>query len=74
MPRVKYAMDHRPKNSFSMSYASRKVIFPGVLLVQRGLRIGRIPLARRKFRPTGYQSKGIGGREDSRNLSREKHC
>jgi hypothetical protein len=22
-------MDHRPKNSFSMSYASRKVIFPG---------------------------------------------
>ena len=29
MPRVKYAMNHRPKNSFSMSYASRKVIFPG---------------------------------------------
>jgi len=29
MPRVKYAMDYRPKNSFSMSYASRKVIFPG---------------------------------------------
>jgi hypothetical protein len=22
-------MDYRPKNSFSMSYASRKVIFPG---------------------------------------------
>jgi len=29
VPRVKYAMDYRPKNSFSMSYASRKVIFPG---------------------------------------------
>jgi len=29
VPRVKYAMDHRPRNSFSMSYASRKVIFPG---------------------------------------------
>jgi len=27
--RVKYAMNYRPKNSFSMSYASRKVIFPG---------------------------------------------
>jgi hypothetical protein len=23
-------MNYRPKNSFSMSYASRKVIFPGV--------------------------------------------
>ena len=30
MPRGKYAMNYRPKNSFSMSYASRKVIFPGV--------------------------------------------
>jgi len=30
VPRVKYAMNYRPKNSFSMSYASRKVIFPGV--------------------------------------------
>ena len=30
MSRVKYAMNYRPKNSFSMSYASRKVIFPGV--------------------------------------------
>jgi hypothetical protein len=29
VPRVKYAMNYRPKNSFSMSYASRKVIFPG---------------------------------------------
>jgi len=30
VPRVKYAMNYRPKNSFSMSYTSRKVIFPGV--------------------------------------------
>jgi len=29
VPRVKYAMNYRPKNSFSMSNASRKVIFPG---------------------------------------------
>ena len=29
MPRAKYAMDYRPIDSFSMSYASRKVIFPG---------------------------------------------
>jgi hypothetical protein len=29
VPRVKYAMDYRPKNSFSTRYASRKVIFPG---------------------------------------------
>jgi hypothetical protein len=29
VPRVKYTMDYRPKNSFCMSYASRKVIFPG---------------------------------------------
>ena len=34
MPRVKYAMNYRPKNSFSMSYASRKVIFPGVAIPQ----------------------------------------
>jgi len=32
VPRVKYAMNYRPKNSFSMSYASRLVIFPGVAL------------------------------------------
>jgi hypothetical protein len=25
-------MDYQPKNSFSMSYASRKVIFPGVVM------------------------------------------
>ena len=31
MPRVIYAMDHRPRNRFLMSYASRKVIFPGGL-------------------------------------------
>jgi len=31
VPGVKYAMDYRPKNSFSMSYASRKVIFPGAV-------------------------------------------
>ena len=29
MPHVKYAVDYRPTNSFSMSYASRKVILPG---------------------------------------------
>jgi len=29
--RVKYGMNHRPKISFSMSYASRKVTFPSVL-------------------------------------------
>ena len=30
MLHVKYAMNYHLKNSFSMSYASRKVIFPGV--------------------------------------------
>ena len=34
MPRVQYAMDDRPKNSLSMSYAWRKVNFPGVWLVE----------------------------------------
>ena len=29
MPRIKYAMNYHPKTSFSMSYVSRKVIFPG---------------------------------------------
>jgi len=28
--RVQYAMKYRPKNSFSMSHASRKVFYPGV--------------------------------------------
>jgi len=32
VPHVKYAMNYRPRNSFSMSYASRKVIFPGVAM------------------------------------------
>jgi hypothetical protein len=30
VPRVKYTKNHQPRNSFSMSYALRKVIFPGV--------------------------------------------
>jgi len=33
VPRVNYAMEYRPENSFSMSYASRKVIFPGASIV-----------------------------------------
>ena len=36
MPRVKYAMDYRPRNSFSMSCASRMVIFPGGALLDTG--------------------------------------
>jgi len=32
VPRVKYAMNYHPKNSFSMSYTSRKVIFPGEVI------------------------------------------
>jgi len=35
VPRAKYAMDYRPIDSFSMSYASRKVIFPGGALKRR---------------------------------------
>ena len=30
VPCVKYAMDYRPTDSFSMSFTSSKVIFPGV--------------------------------------------
>jgi hypothetical protein len=30
VPRIKYAMDYSPKNSYSMSYASRKSFFPVV--------------------------------------------
>jgi hypothetical protein len=30
VPHVKFAMDYHPRNSFSMCYASRNVIFPGV--------------------------------------------
>ena len=33
MPRIKYAMDYRRRNSFSMSYASHKVIFPGASMI-----------------------------------------
>ena len=33
MLRIKYAMNYHSKNSFSMSYASHEVIFPGVLLL-----------------------------------------
>jgi len=43
VPRVKYAMDSRPKNSFSMSYTSHKVNFPGVFHTKtRTVVIGRI--------------------------------
>jgi hypothetical protein len=43
-----------------------------ILLVPSDWRIGRIPFARRKFRLTGYQSKGIGERGDGSKLSRGK--
>jgi hypothetical protein len=43
-----------------------------ILLVRRGWRIERIPFARRKFRPSGDQSKGIGEQRDGSKLSREK--
>jgi len=32
-----------------------------ILLVRKDWKIRTIPFARRKFRPTGYQGKGIGG-------------
>jgi len=35
-----------------------------ILLVRKDWSIGGIPFARRKFRLTGYQSKGIGGRRN----------
>jgi hypothetical protein len=44
-----------------------------IVLVRSDWRIGRIPFAWRKFRLTGYQSKGIGERWDGSKLSREKH-
>jgi hypothetical protein len=31
-----------------------------ILVGQRDWRIGRIPFAQKKFRPTGYQGRGIG--------------
>jgi hypothetical protein len=36
VPRAKYAMEYRPKNCFSMSFASRMVIFPDVYLDRLG--------------------------------------
>ena len=44
-----------------------------MLLVRRDWRIGRILLAQRMFRPTGYQSKRIRGRRDGSNSSRAMH-
>jgi len=32
-----------------------------ILLIRKNWRIGRIPFDWRKFRHTGYQSRGIGG-------------
>jgi hypothetical protein len=43
-----------------------------ILVGQRDWRIGRIPFAQKKFRPTGYQGKGIGWLRDGSNLSREQ--
>jgi len=37
-----------------------------ILLVQKDWTIEGVPFAWRKFRPTGYQSKGIGGRGDGK--------
>jgi len=54
VPRVKYAMDYRPKNSFSMSYASRKVVFPGgghLLKTIRSLRGRQMLVVRRDRGP-----------------------
>jgi hypothetical protein len=38
-----------------------------LMLVWKDWRIGRIAFAWRKFRQTGYWSKGIGGRRDGHN-------
>ena len=43
-----------------------------ILFVQRDWKIGRITFAQRKFRLTGYQSKGIGGQRSHSQLSRER--
>jgi hypothetical protein len=51
---------------------SLEIYIRKVLLVQRDWRIERITFDRRKCRPTGYQSQGIGERRDGSNLSREK--
>jgi len=42
-------------------------------LVRKDWKIRKIPFGRRKFRLTGYQSMGIGGRRNGSRLSREKH-
>jgi len=44
-----------------------------IMLVRKDCWIGRIPFARRKFRPSGYQSIGIGGQRNGSDLSREKY-
>jgi hypothetical protein len=53
--RVKYAMDYRPRNSFSMSYASRKVIFPGESTVAylNATRNVKSETRNRRLEPTG---------------------
>jgi hypothetical protein len=43
-----------------------------ILLVQKDWRIGGIAFIGRKIRPTGYQSKRIGGQRDGSKLFREK--
>jgi len=40
---------------------------------QRRLEDWKDTIAGRKFRPTGYQSKGIGEQRDGSNVSREKY-
>jgi hypothetical protein len=44
-----------------------------ILLVQKGWTIKRIPFGQRKFRLTGYQSIGIGRRENSGHILTEMH-
>jgi len=51
---------------------SLEIYISRMLLVRKDWRIRRILFAWRKLRLTGYQSKGIGRREHSEDLSREK--
>jgi len=51
---------------------SREMYIRKILLVRKDWKIGRIPFAQRKFRPTGYQIKGIGERRNVSELAREK--
>ena len=66
MPPVKYAMDYRPADSFSMSSLWGKVIFPGVIALSFSTSLGSCGMGMNIRQETTYLSGVKDGNENTK--------